>query len=305
LKITTLEARSYQYPLQPPFRAAWDPNPRRTFFETIVILGTDEGINGYCGGGAIPDLDLLRHLLVGQEVEPATIWSICETVDYHGGRNWTVEVAARDVLARAAGLPLWKFLGGTVALMVDANQGWRMPGDLTPRWDLPTAEQCLSICDQLGIYWLEEPLDPAQIEDYEKLRARSEVRIAAGEMVRSLGESLRLAAVVDVIQTDVVLAGGIHACRQIAERAHDLSIHWSPHTWSTGYGLLANFHVALAFSTAPYLEYPLDPPAWTPERRDFMFPQPLEIEAGQLVAPSGPGLGIEPDFEQLAQWRVA
>jgi L-alanine-DL-glutamate epimerase-like enolase superfamily enzyme len=36
-----------------------------------------------------------------------------------------------------------------------------------------------------------------------------------------------------------------------------------------------------------------------------MLPHPLQIEAGRLVAPSGPGLGVEPDFEQLEQWRVA
>jgi L-alanine-DL-glutamate epimerase-like enolase superfamily enzyme len=312
----------------------------------------------------VPDVEILRQLLVGQELDPATVWTICETVDFHGGRNWTVEVAVWDAIARAAELPLWQHLGGNrdrfpiyqstgeivaaqerierlqqtralgieaaklrlsvdwrrdmaevekiregvgseMTLMVDANQGWRMPGDLTPRWDLPTAERCLSMCDEMDIYWLEEPLDPARIEDYGELRSRSSVRIAAGEMVRSLGESLRLATVVDVIQTDAVLAGGINGCRQIAERALDLAIQWSPHTWSTGYGLLANLHLALAFSSAPYLECPFDPPAWTSERRDFMLPHPLQIEAGRLVAPSGPGLGVEPDFEQLEQWRVA
>jgi L-alanine-DL-glutamate epimerase-like enolase superfamily enzyme len=69
--------------------------------------------------------------------------------------------------------------------------------------------------------------------------------------------------------------------------------------------LLANLLVALAFSKAPYLEYPFDPPTWTAERRDFMLPEPLRLDnEGNLMAPIGPGMGVMPDFERLEQWRV-
>ena len=366
MKITSLEARSYRFPLDPPFHPAWDPQPRFFLGETIVIVETDEAVTGYCGGASVPDLELLDSLLVGTSAEDTDrILAVCETVDFHGGRNWTVEVAVWDALARAAGLPLWQFLGGTedrypvyqstgerigseeraerllaardvgiraakirlgrewhhdmkvveaaravlgphFDLMVDANQGWRLPGDPTPRWDLATAQECASICDSLAVYWLEEPLDPARLEDYSQLRSRASTRIAAGEMVRSLEASRRLTEVVDVIQTDVVLAGGVGGGRQVAGWAEARSILWSPHTWSTGFGLVANLHVALAFSTAPYLEYPFDPPAWTADRRDFMLPEPILLDsAGNVVAPAGPGLGVEPDFGFLEQWRVA
>lgn len=365
MRIASLEVRSYRYPFDPPFEAAWDPRPRRFLGETIVSVETDDAVTGYCGGAPVPDFDLLRSLLVGLPLDDTErIFAICETVDFHGGRNWTIEVAVWDTLARAAGLPLWKFLGGEkdrypvyqstgvrvgaserferllaaqeigisaakirlgsdwrkdmkvveqarsvigrpFQLMVDANQGWRMPGDVTPRWDLATAQECLSLCDELGVYWLEEPLDPARLEDYGKLASRSGTRIAAGEMVRNLDASHRLMEVVDIIQTDVVLAGGVDGCRQVARWAEELSIQWSPHTWSTGFGLLANLHVALAFSKAPYLEYPFDPPAWTAERRDFMLPEPLRLDnEGNLMAPIGPGMGVVPDFDRLEQWRV-
>ncbi|HJU52723.1 MAG TPA: mandelate racemase/muconate lactonizing enzyme family protein [Acidimicrobiia bacterium] len=365
MRIASLEARSYRYPLDPPFLAAWDPNPRRFFNETIVIVATEEGVSGYCGGASLPDVDLLATLLVGASAEETDrVLALCEAVDFHGGRNWTVEVAIWDALARAAGMPLWQFLGGKgdryrvyqstgelvgpdqrverlmaardlgvsaakirlgpewqndmkvveaaraalggeFALMVDANQGWRMPADLAPRWDLPTAQQCSSICDDLDVYWLEEPLDPSQLEAYAELRSTSSTRIAAGEMVRSLDASRRLTDVVDVIQTDVVLAGGVGGCRRVAGWAVEKGIQWSPHTWTTGFGLIANLHVALAFSKAPYLEYPFDPPAWTVERRDFMLPQPLSLDGeGNVVAPDGPGLGVVPDFDFLDKWRV-
>lgn len=367
MKIASLDARSYSYPLDPPFRPGWDPNPRIAFSETIVAVHSDEGVSGYCGGATVPDLELLSELLVESTLDdPERVFSVCETVDFHGGRNWTVEVAVWDLLARAADQPLWQFLGGdrdrypayqstgemcspeervmrlqagrelgfTAAklrlrsagwrqdlelvekarsemgaefhLMVDANQGWRMPGDLTPRWDFATALECVRICGDLGVFWLEEPLATNQIEDYVKLASETKVLLAGGEMTRSLTEVRRLISAVDVIQTDVVLAGGVSGCRQVAQWAEEAVITWSPHTWSTGYGLLANLQVALAFSNGTFLEYPFDPPGWTTERRDFMLPEPVDLDQeGNIVAPAGAGLGMVPDFDFLEQWRVA
>jgi L-alanine-DL-glutamate epimerase-like enolase superfamily enzyme len=80
---------------------------------------------------------------------------------------------------------------------------------------------------------------------------------------------------------------------------------WSPHTWSNGYGLLVNLHAALGFSTVPFIEVPLDPPAWSPERRDWLLPAPIAIAAdGTIAPPEGPGLGVEPDLETLERWRI-
>ena len=127
-------------------------------------------------------------------------------------------------------------------------------------------------------------------------------------MVRSLAEArdLVLRGGVDVVQPDVVLAGGIEGARAIAESAAANGRTWSPHTWSNGYGLAANLHAAIAFSACPYIEVPYDPPGWSPERRDWLLPTPIEIGTdGTIEPPSGPGLGIVPDFDRLEQFRVA
>jgi L-alanine-DL-glutamate epimerase-like enolase superfamily enzyme len=80
---------------------------------------------------------------------------------------------------------------------------------------------------------------------------------------------------------------------------------WSPHTWSNGYGLLANLHAALALSTCPFVEVPYDPPSWAPERRDWLLPVVLQIGAdGAIAPPAGPGLGVTPDFGAIEQWRI-
>ena len=144
-----------------------------------------------------------------------------------------------------------------------------MPGDLRPRWDVATAIACARALEPLGVEWLEEPLRTDDVDGYAALRRATSLRIAAGEMVRDAAQArdLVVRGGVDVIQPDVVLAGGIGGARRIAAVADLHGRTWSPHTWSNGYGLVANLHAALAFSTCPYVEVPYDPPAWPAAQR--------------------------------------
>jgi D-galactarolactone cycloisomerase len=368
LKIISIETRVYRYPLDPPFVAAWDPEPRTHQDATIVVVTTDDGNEGYASGDAVPDRELVERLLIGVEAsETETVHEILETVDLHHGRNWIVEVAVWDLLARAKDEPLWRMLGADrdriaayassgelvdadervrrcralseagvgaikirlhsddwrvdlpvieavrdavpeLEVMVDANQGWRMPGDLTPRWNVDTAIAFAKELDRLDVYWLEEPLATEDVDGYAELARATGLRIAAGEFVRAAAEArdLVMRAEVDVVQPDVVLSGGITGARRIAAIAEQEGRMWSPHTWSNGYGLLVNLHAALAFSNCPYLEVPYDPPAWSADRRDWLLPVTLEIDSdGMIGPPPGAGLGVVPDFDQLERYRVA
>lgn len=369
MRITSVETRRYVFPLDPPFHAAWDPVPRERVEATLVLVHSDEGLTGFASGGdGLPDATALSRLLSGVDpLRTEAVREVCETVDFHGGRPWAVEVAVWDLVGRALDQPLWRLLGGGsdrilayassgelvspderarrvvalrdrgvravklrfhladwrrdvevvervreavgtgVELMVDANQGWRMPGDRAPRWDVATAAQCARELERLGVYWLEEPLRSDDVDGYAALRRLTSIRLAAGEMVRGAHEAreLLVRGGIDVLQADVVLAGGIGGCRRLAALADLFARSWSPHTWTNGYGLLANLHTALAVSTCPFLEVPFDPPAWTPDRRDWLLPGPLEIAPdGTLAPPPGPGLGVTPDLEALEAFRA-
>jgi L-alanine-DL-glutamate epimerase-like enolase superfamily enzyme len=199
-------------------------------------------------------------------------------------------------------------VGDRLEIMVDANQGWRMPGDREPRWDVATAVQCARQLDELGVYWLEEPLRTDDTEGYRSLRERTSVRLAVGELLRQQHEArdLVVGGQIDVVQADVLFVGGIGGCRRIAALADLHGRAWSPHTWSNGLGFLANLHAALAFSTVPYVEVPYDPPAWAPDRRDWLVREPTHIAPdGTIAPPDGPGLGAEVDLDGLERWRVA
>ncbi len=367
MKIASIETRLYRFALEPPFTAAWDPVPRTHQDATLAIVRSDDGVEGYASGDAVPDRELLERLLRGVDAaDTGTVHGIVETVDFHHGRNWIVEVAAWDLLGRARGDPLlrmhrgqrdrihayatsgalldadqavrrcralhdagvravklrlhsqdWRLdLPGIAAvraevpeldLMVDANQGWRMPGDLTPRWDLATAGELAQELEALGVYWLEEPLATDDLDGYAALARDGGIRIAAGEMVRTAAEAHALVTRggVEVVQPDVVLSGGVTGARELAAFAREHGRAWSPHTWSNGYGLLVNLHAALAFSTCPYVEVPFDPPAWSAERRDWLLPVTLEIAAdGTIGPPPGPGLGVVPDLDALESYRI-
>lgn len=369
MRIASVETRRYAYAFDPPLRVAWDPEPRARQEATLVIVRSDDGVEGYASGDRLPEREELERRLVGLDpFRTEVVREICETADLHGARPWTVEVAVWDLLGRALDTPLWRLLGGrnerllayasscepvdadervrrcvalrdagvravkirvgsdpwreTVALvervrdavgadvdlLVDANQAWRMPGDRAPRWDVAGAAQCARALEPLGVYWLEEPLRTDDLDGYAALRQGTGLRIAAGEFLRSPGEArdLVVRGGVDVLQTDVVLAGGFAGCRRHAALADLFGRAWSPHTWSNGYGLLANLHLALAVSTCPYVEVPLDPPALTAARRDWLLPEPLEVAAdGTIAPPPGPGLGVVPDLDALERYRVA
>jgi D-galactarolactone cycloisomerase len=372
MRISGIEVRTYRQALEPPFRAAWDPVPRTHITSTLVCVHTDEGITGYASGGdGLPDRELLERLLIGADpLRSEAIRDVCETVDFHGGRPWAVDVACWDIAGKALGQPLWRVLGGRserlvayvstgelvepderarravqlrdagvraikvrfhhadwrddvavvecvrqavgtqMQVMVDANQGWRMPGDRTPRWDAPTAIQCARELERLGVYWLEEPLRTDDHDGYRALRSRTDLRIAAGEMVRTRGEARDLVTRggIDVLQTDVVLSGGITGCRADASLADLHGRTWSPHTWSSGgLGLAANLHAACGFSTCPYIEVPYDPPAWSTDRRDVLLTTPIEIAADGTISPpaDGPGLGVTVDLDALEALRVS
>lgn len=367
MSIDSIEIRHYRLPLDPPFLAAWDPKPRTSFTNTLVRVraGDYEGVGS---GDAMLGFAGHEHLFLGRDpFEIERHVRLLDSLQFHYGRMWPLEVALWDLMGRITGQPLWRLLGGRsqrvrlyastgqrlpaearaesarrlkaqgfpalklrfhaddprddlavvravrdvvgpeMALLVDANQGWQMPWDASSPWDFKTAGWVAEALAELGVYWLEEPLHRHDYRGLAELRRRARVRIAGGEGNREfaeLREYLKHGAL-DVIQPDVVWSTGVLRARQIAAEAQAAGVIYSPHTWGDGLVLLANLHVAAAVSTAPFIEFPYDPPAWTPERRDFILPAPLLPEAdGWLTLPDAPGLGVTINWEALEPLRT-
>lgn len=370
MKIERVDAWMCHFPLPAEFRPSWTPGiPSNSCSGTVFRLVTDDGLEGYAGGLLVAEeakgvVDLLRLYLVGQD--PTNVEAILRILRTStrvlGIRAWHIEPALWDLVGKAAGLPVWRLLGGanprlrayqstgelrspeqraddalqardegftavklrcrfptlaedvavvravreavgdSMAIMVDANQGWRVDIVDTVRWDFKRALATARAYEEFDLEWLEEPLDQHDYAGYARLRGATTTRIAGGEMLSDLhGFRDQLAGGgLDVVQPDVVFSGGILTSRKVAAMAEAHDVGFAPHTWTNGLGLAANLQVMAAAPNGGWCEFPYDPPGWVTEARDFMLAEPFRIDAdGWITVPDRPGLGIELDWERI------
>jgi L-alanine-DL-glutamate epimerase-like enolase superfamily enzyme len=103
-------------------------------------------------------------------------------------------------------------LGDDVPLMVDANQ----------QWDRPTALRFGRAVEELGLVWIEEPLDAYDAEGHAQLAAALDTPIATGEMLSSVPDLVRLIDLraVGVLQPGVPPGRGITPYLKVHALAH-------------------------------------------------------------------------------------
>jgi D-galactarolactone cycloisomerase len=358
VKITKIRLERRTLPLDPPFLAAWDPNPRTSFEATLVFVETDEGLTGIGSGDTMDGFERYEHHFLGQNaLDLAHHQAIIEMLARHepGERYWPLEAALWDLAGKAEGKPVVELLGGSpggvrayastgtllppaeraqsalalraegfealklridrrqveesvaavratreavghaMEIMVDLNQGWRMPRDRSRPLERQAVQKLAAELRELDVFWLEEPLPREDVPGYAQLRKETGLRIAGGEMAEATAEleAFEEADALDVYQPDVVLSVGLSRALDVGRRVIDRGLWFTPHTWTNGIGLLANLHVVMAAGGGPYVEYPYDPPHWTPERRDFVLVEPIRARDGSVTLPSRPGLGFE------------
>jgi L-alanine-DL-glutamate epimerase-like enolase superfamily enzyme len=211
------------------------------------------------------------------------------------GRARTADDLAALAAVRAA-------VGDRLELMVDCNQGWRMPWDTKAPWTVGEALEVARELEKQRVYWMEEPLHRGDYDGYAALRRQTPLRIAGGEMTRERYEFDKLLArdCLDVVQPDVVCTLGMEGARKLAQAVEARGKVFTPHTWGNGIGLAANLHVTAGAASAPFIEFPYDPPEWSIERRDFMLRRPIDIDReGWLTLSDAPGLGLVIDEAAL------
>ena len=276
--IAAIDITHHQLVLDPPFPASWDPQPRTRFPVTIVRVRDSAGRVGVGSGDAMYGF-----------------------ADY---ARWFVR-AIRDAV------------GPALTLMVDCNQGWRMPWDTQAPWHLDHATEVALALQHEGVYWMEEPLHRGDYAAMGELRQRvreaasgeSPMLIAGGEMTREPYEFNQLLEhdCLDVFQPDVVCTQGFAALASLGRRVVADGKVFTPHTWGNGIGVLANLQLtagAVGHQGSRWVEYPLDPPEWAVERRDYPFTRPIDTVRGEqgmwVELGERPGLGIDLDEQRLA-----
>ena len=113
MKITTVRLDRMRLPLDPPFRAAWDPVPRRHFDATLVTVQTDEGVTGYGSGDTMDGFEPYEPLFTGRDpLAIADRVRTLESIAFHAGRYWPLEAALWDIIGQVTGQPVSVLFGG-------------------------------------------------------------------------------------------------------------------------------------------------------------------------------------------------
>ena len=275
--------------------ALWDLAGKITGQPCWKLLGgLSNRVRAYASSGVLREADTLAEAAEGYLARgfPAL------KIRFRRG-DWRDDIRALEAV-RAR-------VGHRLELMVDCNQGWRMPWDTQAPWTLKDALTVARELEQLDVYWMEEPLHRADYDGMRALREATDVRIAGGEMTRSLHELRELISrgCLDVLQPDVALVGGITGARRAVIMAQEHGIVFTPQTWTNGMGVTANAHLAAGLADSPFLEYPFDPPEWDLPRRDYMMVEPLGVGPDGVISLSDePGMGYALDENVLAKTLI-
>lgn len=164
-----------------------------------------------------------------------------------------------------------------------------------------TREQALIIgreLSRLKYTWLEAPLDDTDLEGYRTLRSRVGVPVlSSGNTIVELSQIKKALDMGcwSALRTDPCVVGGITTALKVMALAESYGM--SVELQSYGYPLsqAANLHLMLAAENCSYFEQP-----FPPEHYDYGARTPVQVDPkGFARAPSGSGLGVVIDWEQI------
>ncbi len=158
------------------------------------------------------------------------------------------------------------------------------------RWDMGTAMRRIEGFTPFRLRWMEEPLEPQEVDGLRRLRDRGSIMIGTGEREwdpYSFAQIIRSGAV-DVVGCDPARACGITGARRVIHEVESAQVWFNAHAWSSAIGTAAS--LALALSTNRSLVFELKP-LENPMQHE-LIDSPLVHHGGEIYAPNTPGLGI-------------
>lgn len=260
----------------------------------------------------------------------------------------TVEMALWDIQVKAAGVPLWKYLGGCKDKVKAYNTegGWlaasteklisnmkeivdrgfdavkmkiglpdpredynrvkavrsalpdniKLMVDVNTVWDLKTSMVWGRRLEELGVYWLEEPMSPFDKKAHAELAHALDVPIAVGETIYTkydFREYIEMGAL-DILQADATKLSGIGEWLDVAALARCYNLEVIPHT-----NAQQKLHIQLAAATpnVPMVEYCY-------ESFVDLWEEPVRIVDGYYMLPQEPGVGCKLRDDVLEKYRV-
>ena len=253
--------------------ALWDLLSQRAGLPLSVMLGrVHQRLPVYAQGGWL-------SYSVEQLVDEALLYRSRGFRHYKmrvGSPDWRTDVTRVEAVLAAA--------GPDFHLMLDANQGW-------PRH---VAMQAAAAIDDLGLFWLEEPVDVHDLVGSAEIAGAMRTPISSGETVfgvAGFAEMIERRAA-DILMPDLQHCGGPTGFMRVAALAEAAHLPVSGHLFTE-----VSIHLLAACPNALVVEYM---PGWWEE----LFEGAPKISEGWIEPGSSPGLGFRVTAETKARFKA-
>jgi len=188
-----------------------------------------------------------------------------------------------------------EFLPESIALSFDANNGY----------SVSTAISQGKRFEDLGIAHFEEPLPQYDYSGLKQVADALAIPVSSGEQEHTRWQfrDLILQGNPDILQPDIVMAGGISEMRHIYSLAETFNKPIMPHCPSAGISSAASLQLycTVANAVRPH-EYSFE---FSP-REDMLalFEEPYDLRDGEIHIPDRPGHGLVLQEDALARLRL-
>ncbi len=181
-------------------------------------------------------------------------------------------------------------IGPDVKLLIDANCAYR--------WY--SAVQFAKRIEEYDIFWFEEPVKPDDYDGHRKLAQQTSIPIATGEneYTRYGFRDLIKHDAAAIFNADAKVLGGVTEFMKVAALAQANDLDIAPHGTQD-----IHVHLVAAIPNGLILEFYRDTvdPMW-----GRIYKTTLALNAdGTVSPPTAPGIGVDPDYAVLAEYRVA
>jgi muconate/chloromuconate cycloisomerase len=209
-----------------------------------------------------------------------------------GHRIFKIKTAAHPVAEDVARVrAIREAVGPEVRLRVDANQGW----------DRPTALRAIRAMEPCDLDFVEQPVPRWDLDGLAEIARSVSVPIMADESCGSPHDALAIArrGGVSILALKLTKSAGLASTMAIARIAE-----------AAGLGCYVGCMIETSLGTAAYLQAAVAaaPVTWGCELfgplllRGDVVREPVRYADGCILAPDGPGLGVDVDETALEEW---
>lgn len=283
--------------------ALWDIAGKVSAVPVRYLLGSVAESIDYYLTCVWPGSDDQSHLSPEQQADQIALYYAMGHCKFKI-RSWRPE-ALQDI---AVVRKIRELVGGRdkIELMVDrtAHYSGRV-------WNYKEARDVALELEDLDVTWLEEPFAQNDVDSYRRLTKEVDLLITGGEWSSDLSTSLDYIStqVVDIIQPDVCISGGIWPVRLVGAVAQAYNMQCILHG-SNGPDLAASLQVASTIPSCRMMEVALVFPPLTPEEMYAPLDRILSSDGlftfqdGKIILPTTPGLGVEINEIELSKCAI-